>query len=909
MEQRFGCDFSRVRLHTGVTARQSACDLNADAYTVGNDIVFGAGRFSPGTHQGRRLLAHELTHVVQQSGAAQIHGGQNQNSRKQHPSLSANYSIARQVRTGETGAPFSAVKMMARDEARAVLAGYIATGGVDDTFAAMKAIEETLNMPSTTGNWRMLLRLLTAAFSLLNDESAAVVLKALITPVGARQERLHKRFLRLDSAFHGPLLDILRERAATRTVTETKRPDTPSVAAQSAATPKWIELHPGVFALVPDAGTTLDAVAAYVSDNPAVPPALARLNKLSRTTPIEAGQSIIVPIEFIQRPKALEQMSEPMRRHILSTQQTAQNWRLLQVRSPNLLGPGIGGLMLLAGKVALKPIELTAAAIGQIVDALMRLVEKAGYAIAFGAGVVHGFFKSIWDAVSGIAKLIYEVVKSIFSLDLVSDLEKIIGALKKLTSKQIKQMLGEWAAGWAEKLRSTNPLIAGHAHGYLTGYVMAEAAMLLLTGGAATGAKAAIWGSKLGGAVKASRAFKLLETGIEHAAKVRRAVAGQFDKAVDALRKSRLGTAVKAVEVTGAVVAWTAGKVMTALKLPGDIAVYVVDKAVVHARKLGPFFDRIGALTDPAKRWLFGCRPTCDWEADAVVATMTRLTTNKQIEEAAERASAVTAKSAVEKPRLEPTKIPRPASAAPLDLTNVASGSAEVRKASVAQSSLLDEPGPQQLRHEIDEVLAHPELIKREGPRLHRPLGKHDREYRGGEYRNGGVWCRRSKVKCVIIRRNEPGPSTEEIEGVEMETPQGQEIKEKWLAESRPGVESFPRQKLNDPVPHAEGVRSLEGQPRRVLTPDEKNGAKKILDSFDDYARGNQKAIDWLASRRRKKLTKEPYIGWEEVDLLPNNPGYANEMRLVFRIVRQPSATPSAIGGGGLIEVQLLRMH
>ena len=89
--------------------------------------------------------------------------------------------------------------------------------------------------------------------------------------------------------------------------------------------------------------------------------------------------------------------------------------------------------MVLAGKVAVRPIELTAAAIGRIVDALMGLIEKAGYAIAFGAGVVHGFFKAIWDAVSGIAKLIYEVLKSIFSLDLVSDLEKIIGALKKLT--------------------------------------------------------------------------------------------------------------------------------------------------------------------------------------------------------------------------------------------------------------------------------------------------------------------------------------------------------------------------------------------------------------------------------------------------------------------------------------------
>ena len=42
--------------------------MNARAYTVGNNMVFGAGEFSPGTREGRRLLAHELTHVVQQSG-------------------------------------------------------------------------------------------------------------------------------------------------------------------------------------------------------------------------------------------------------------------------------------------------------------------------------------------------------------------------------------------------------------------------------------------------------------------------------------------------------------------------------------------------------------------------------------------------------------------------------------------------------------------------------------------------------------------------------------------------------------------------------------------------------------------------------------------------------------------------
>jgi hypothetical protein len=72
MAQRFGHDFSRVRVHFGATAEQSALEVNAAAYTVGSHLVFGAGRFAPGTHEGRRLLAHELTHVVQQSGAERI---------------------------------------------------------------------------------------------------------------------------------------------------------------------------------------------------------------------------------------------------------------------------------------------------------------------------------------------------------------------------------------------------------------------------------------------------------------------------------------------------------------------------------------------------------------------------------------------------------------------------------------------------------------------------------------------------------------------------------------------------------------------------------------------------------------------------------------------------------------------
>lgn len=70
MESHFEKNFGSVRIHTGSNAARSSSDVNAKAYTVGNDIVFNENQYSPGTKEGDRLLAHELTHVVQQSGVA-----------------------------------------------------------------------------------------------------------------------------------------------------------------------------------------------------------------------------------------------------------------------------------------------------------------------------------------------------------------------------------------------------------------------------------------------------------------------------------------------------------------------------------------------------------------------------------------------------------------------------------------------------------------------------------------------------------------------------------------------------------------------------------------------------------------------------------------------------------------------
>lgn len=68
METRFGRDFGDVRVHHDADASRTARSLSARAFTVGADVYFGAGEYAPETAEGRKLLAHELTHTIQQGG-------------------------------------------------------------------------------------------------------------------------------------------------------------------------------------------------------------------------------------------------------------------------------------------------------------------------------------------------------------------------------------------------------------------------------------------------------------------------------------------------------------------------------------------------------------------------------------------------------------------------------------------------------------------------------------------------------------------------------------------------------------------------------------------------------------------------------------------------------------------------
>ena len=75
MEPRFGHDFSRVRVHADARAAESAHSVNAQAYTVGSNIVFASGRYEPGSTVGMKLLAHELSHTIQQRAVSDLPSG------------------------------------------------------------------------------------------------------------------------------------------------------------------------------------------------------------------------------------------------------------------------------------------------------------------------------------------------------------------------------------------------------------------------------------------------------------------------------------------------------------------------------------------------------------------------------------------------------------------------------------------------------------------------------------------------------------------------------------------------------------------------------------------------------------------------------------------------------------------
>jgi len=117
-EPRFSADFSQVRVHADNRAHEAAESVNAKAFTTGKDVVFGKGQYCPDTEAGKKLLAHELTHVIQQSQNAVLPKSDSIKDRDRFATLKS--GINRQIRSNT-----SYIQRQQRQICRNVLINYL----------------------------------------------------------------------------------------------------------------------------------------------------------------------------------------------------------------------------------------------------------------------------------------------------------------------------------------------------------------------------------------------------------------------------------------------------------------------------------------------------------------------------------------------------------------------------------------------------------------------------------------------------------------------------------------------------------------------------------------------------------------------------------------------------------------
>ena len=142
MESRLGHDFGDVRVHTGQKADASARSINAQAYTVGNDVVFQNGKYAPESPSGMHTLAHELTHVVQQKAGpvsgTPVGGG----IRLSDPSDAFEQAAERNATAALSGAPVTAASPAGGAEASVQRAADEEEEETAQTLVAQRAGEE-----------------------------------------------------------------------------------------------------------------------------------------------------------------------------------------------------------------------------------------------------------------------------------------------------------------------------------------------------------------------------------------------------------------------------------------------------------------------------------------------------------------------------------------------------------------------------------------------------------------------------------------------------------------------------------------------------------------------------------------------------------------------------------------------
>jgi hypothetical protein len=196
-------------------------------------------------------------------------------------------------------------------------------------------------------------------------------------------------------------------------------------------------------------------------------------------------------------------------------------------------------------------------------DAFAKVADHVGaFSLlpSYVGGLAHGFLQSLGDTVGGI----FDLLKSVFTGEIIEDVKKLLEALKKLTIDDVVAALGSWAQSWAPRLTSESPFVRGHAWGYFAGYLCAEIAMFAVGGGALNALKASKLATKLGQLVArvapkltaaVSKVTAVGRVSVKVLGEAKDAVLKRFAVAADAvgevMAKARFSSLIKAATAAG----------------------------------------------------------------------------------------------------------------------------------------------------------------------------------------------------------------------------------------------------------------------------------------------------------------------------------------------------------------------
>lgn len=433
MERFFGRDFSNVQVHSGSAAARSAADVGANAYTVGHNIVFGPGQYAPQTSAGRQLLAHELSHVVQQTGT-----GANTSTDRTLPASDRRVTVTH----------------LARDENfhPAPMPGAMPVDTRSPPKNAAPARDEQDTGSPLLANWEQ--GIAVGKIGLVAVDEGTFLRPAPDTqsqPLGKLplNTRVYVDRERQGGWYH-VVLDDGREGFAAKANVTVDLPD------------GGARLH----RIVPNQ-TALDIVKLFYKGHAS-----------------QWGQDERFFVNVLVHANARHG------RNGIHKPNAAADWDQTQTNAGSQIWiPSLEFAQSLKGRISSGSISYET--YRAVADAAYAAGEFVVGGVSFVAGLLHGALESVWDTLVGLvelAGLAWKILKSLVTGNLLSDTRALFAEISNISPGDLLQA----GLDWLDKKWNDPGLVSRwHFRGWIVGYAIAEIVMLVFTDGILTSIKAA----------------------------------------------------------------------------------------------------------------------------------------------------------------------------------------------------------------------------------------------------------------------------------------------------------------------------------------------------------------------------------------------------------------------------------